>query len=109
MIKPFLKLIEQEKSCLLEGRIAELAKLTTLKRSILRDLDQARLTRAELVCLAREMTRQEALLVACRQGLEKASGRLEELRQVQEGLNHYTKAGTIETIGGRRPGMEKRA
>ncbi|RYH01578.1 hypothetical protein EU805_13020 [Salipiger sp. IMCC34102] len=108
-VADFLDLLNEERALLLEGRSDGLADLAARKESLAATLEASRPTRGDLVRIAQAMSRSESLLTACRNGLRDAHARLEQVRSVRAGLNHYTRNGTVETIAATGPALEKRA
>ena len=104
-----LRVLEEERSCLLAGQVDELAALGSKKQALIERVIQRPLDRSQLIRLAGEMAHQGNLLVACRDGLQAAQKRLSELKSVQSGLCHYTKEGKVRKIDACTAEFEKRA
>ena len=105
------QLLDRERQSLLAGDLDQIARLTTLKETLIDQLDgNVRLDRDRLTHVREKVARNQVLLTGAMQGIRAVADRMVDLRRVRQSLETYDHSGRKTGFAtGRQASVEKRA
>ncbi len=101
-----LAALADERSCLMEGRLTDLAAVVERKSHLLEHMSTTGLSRADISRVATECQRNQWLILSALEGVRAAKARIQALLRVDGTFNCYTSEGRQVRFGQDHGGFE---
>lgn len=108
-VSTLLSLLEDERQLILTGKIDGLSSLADAKSQVLSQLESSRLSQTQISRLQTMTARNQSLLAAAAEGIRSAQNRLRTIRNPDQSLKTYTRAGASKVLSRTASSFEKRA
>lgn len=104
-----LSLLEDERQLILTGKVGALPDLADVKSQVLSRIGSSGLSQTQISKLQTLTARNQILLAAAAEGIRSAQNRLRAIRNPDQSLKTYTRAGASQVLSRTASSFEKRA